>query len=151
MGPGNYSACELSQGLSMCASSIWASVRDFCLQCFQLLILMFLLIQYLLSQGWGFLCVLFLKVFCCCCCFNWSGEGELVTKLAAVDHIGKYAVTVIPYLGHGTLPAGSTDWHKDSLTESVFVFAFVFWLFFFFPGLILFTVSQPRFYVLWRL
>ena len=41
--------------------------------------------------------------------FEGSGEGGLVTKLAAVDQIGKCAVTVIPHLGYGTLPAGSAD------------------------------------------
>lgn len=79
---------------------------------------------------WGFLFGLLL--FCCFlflfCFLIGVVRGELVTKLAAVDRVGKYAVTVIPYLGRGTLPAGSADWHGDSLTESVFVFAFVFWL-----------------------
>lgn len=35
--------------------------------------------------------------------------GGLVKKLAAVDQLGQCAVTVIPHLGHGMLPAGSTD------------------------------------------
>lgn len=38
-----------------------------------------------------------------------SEEGELVTNLAAIEQIGKCAVTVIPHSGHGTLPAGSAD------------------------------------------
>lgn len=35
--------------------------------------------------------------------------GGLVKKLAAVDQIGQCAVTVIPHLGRGMLPAGSAD------------------------------------------
>lgn len=88
MGPGNYMASELSEGLSVCASSIWASVRDFCLRCFQLLILMFLFIQYLLSQSWGFCGVFFLVCFCFvvfffCLFFNWSGAGGACNKIGS--------------------------------------------------------------------
>jgi len=41
--------------------------------------------------------------------FEGNGERGLVTKLAAIDQIGKCAVMVIPHLGHGVLPAGSAD------------------------------------------
>lgn len=70
----------------------------------------------------GALCGIFRVFFC----GVEAGAGVLIAKLAAIGQIGKCAVTVIPHSGYGTLPAGSADWHGDSLTESVFVFAFGF-------------------------
>lgn len=111
----------------ICVCQQYLSIVDFYLHYFQLLTLMFLLIQYWLPQGWGFCGGVFLvdsgRV--CFIVLRGLGAGGLVTKLAAIGQIGKCAVTVIPHSGHGTLPAGSADWHRDSLTESVFGFAFV--------------------------